>query len=261
MGDHDAKATFYPTNNEVEVFEHCFKLQLPLLLKGPTGCGKSQFVEFMAQKTNRPLVKVSCHEDTNAADLLGRFLIQNGETVWQDGPVTRAVKTNALLYLDEFAEAREDVIVALHPLTDHRREIYIDKINTTLRATPEFMLIASYNPGYQKGLKEIKPSTKQRFVVVAMNYLSMEREKDLLVKLTGVEPKVAHILSQLAFKIRSKEDLMLKETISTRLLINAALMIREGMNARKACHVTISEVLSDDRQTVESLNDFINLYV
>ena len=261
MNKANSEPMYLSSDNEIEVFEHCFKLQLPLLLKGPTGCGKSQFVEYMAKKTNRPLIKVSCHEDTNAADLIGRFLIQNGETVWQDGPVSRAIKTNALLYLDEFAEAREDVVVALHPLTDHRREIYIDKINCTLRANFEFMLIASYNPGYQKGLKEIKPSTKQRFVVVAMNYLSMEREKDLLIKLTGVDTKHAQLLAQLAYKIRSKEDLMLKETISTRLLVNAALMIREGMNSRKACHVAISEVLSDDRQIVESLNNFINLHI
>lgn len=252
---------YLSTDNEVEVFERCFKLQIPLLLKGPTGCGKSQFVEFMAIKMNRPLIKVSCHEDTNAADLIGRFLIQNGETVWQDGPVSRAIKTNSLLYLDEFAEAREDVVVALHPLTDHRREIYIDKTNSTLRANSEFMVIASYNPGYQKGLKEIKPSTKQRFVVMAMNYLSMEKEKELLIQLTKVDPKHAQILAQLAYKIRSKEDLMLKETISTRLLVNAALLIREGMNARRACHVAVSEVLSDDRQVVQSLNDFINLHI
>ena len=261
MNKTNPELMYLSSDNEIEVFEHCFKLQLPLLLKGPTGCGKSQFVEYMAKKTNRPLIKVSCHEYTNAADLIGRFLIQNGETVWQDGPVSRAIKTNALLYLDEFAEAREDVVVALHPLTDHRREIYIDKINCTLRANSEFMLIASYNPGYQKGLKEIKPSTKQRFVVVAMNYLSMEREKDLLIKLTGVDTKHAQLLAQLAYKIRSKEDLMLKETISTRLLVNAALMIREGMNSRKACLVAISEVLSDDRQIVESLNNFINLHI
>lgn len=171
------ESIFYSSNNEVEVFESCFNLQLPLLLKGPTGCGKSQFVEFMAQKLNRPLIKVACNEDTNAADLMGRFLIQNGETVWQDGPVSRAIKTNSILYLDEFAEAREDVVVALHPLTDHRREIYIDKTNTTLKAESEFMLIASYNPGYQKGLKEIKPSTKQRFIVLAMNYLAQDKEK------------------------------------------------------------------------------------
>lgn len=252
---------FYSTDNEAEVFESCYKLRLPLLLKGPTGCGKSQFVEFMANKLNRPLIKVACNEDTNAADLIGRFLIQNGETVWQDGPVTRAIKSNALLYLDEFAEAREDVIVALHPLTDHRREIYIDKINSTLKASDEFMLVASYNPGYQKGLKEIKPSTKQRFIVLAMNYLTTEKEKDLLVALTGVDKKWAEQLSQLAYKIRSKEDLMLKETISTRLIVNAALMIKHGMNPRKACHIAISEVLSDDRQIVASINDFINLHI
>lgn len=261
MSDASHEPIYLSRDNEIETFEYCFKLQLPLLLKGPTGCGKSQLVEYMAKKMNRPLIKVSCNEDTNAADLIGRFLIQNGETVWQDGPVSRAMKTNALLFLDEFAEAREDVVVALHPLTDHRREIYIDKINSTLRANSDFMLIASYNPGYQKGLKEIKPSTKQRFVVVAMNYLSMEREKELLIKLTGIDTKYAGLLSQLAHKIRSKEDLMLKETISTRLLVNAALMIREGMNPRKACQVSIAEVLSDDRQIVESLNDFINLHI
>jgi nitric oxide reductase NorQ protein len=252
---------FYPTDNEIEVFENCFKLQLPLLLKGPTGCGKSQLVEVMAQRLNRPLIKVACNEDTNAADLMGRFLIQNGDTVWQDGPVTRALKTDALLYLDEFAEAREDVIVALHPLTDHRRELYIDKINLTVKASPNFMLIASYNPGYQKGLKEIKPSTKQRFIVTAMNYLPAEQEKNLLVALTGIESKWAHSLSNLAHKIRSKEGLMLKETISTRLIVNAASLIKLGMNPRKACHVSISEVLSDDREIVKSLNDFINLHI
>jgi len=150
MSDASHEPIYLSRDNEVETFEYCFKLQLPLLLKGPTGCGKSQLVEHMAKKINRPLIKVSCNEDTNAADLIGRFLIQNGETVWQDGPVSRAMKTNALLYLDEFAEAREDVVVALHPLTDHRREIYIDKINSTLRANSDFMLIASYNPGYQK---------------------------------------------------------------------------------------------------------------
>lgn len=255
------ESIFYSSNNEVEVFESCFNLQLPLLLKGPTGCGKSQFVEFMAQKLNRPLIKVACNEDTNAADLMGRFLIQNGETVWQDGPVSRAIKTNSILYLDEFAEAREDVVVALHPLTDHRREIYIDKTNTTLKAESEFMLIASYNPGYQKGLKEIKPSTKQRFIVLAMNYLAQDKEKNLLIELTGIDAKWASLLSQLAFKIRSKEDLMLKETISTRLIVHAAKMIKNGINPRKACHVAISEVLSDDRQIVDSLNDFINLHI
>lgn len=252
---------FYARDHETEVFESCYKLKLPLLLKGPTGCGKSQLVEYMSKKLKRPLIKVACNEDTNSADLIGRFLILNGETVWQDGPVTRALKSNALLYLDEFAEAREDVIVALHPLTDHRREIYIDKTNTTVRAENEFMLVASYNPGYQKGIKEIKPSTKQRFVVLSMNYLDLEKEKKIIIDLTGVDSRWAQRLADLAYKIRTKDDLMLKETISTRLLINAGKMIKMGMNPRKACHVSIAEVLSDDRQIVDSLNDFINLHI
>lgn len=261
MSKTNSDLIFYASHNEVEVFENCFELQLPLLLKGPTGCGKSQLVEYMARKLNRSLVKVACNEDTNSADLIGRFLIQAGQTVWQDGPVTRAIKNNAILYLDEFAEAREDVIVALHPLSDHRREIYIDKMNETIQASKDFMLVASYNPGYQKGLKEIKPSTKQRFVVLAMQYLELEQEAKLLVDLAGIDLKVAQRLSRLASQIRAKEELLLQETISTRLLIHAAKMIKHGMNPRKACTLAISEVLSDDREIVGALNDFIHLHI
>lgn len=252
---------FYAKQNEVEVFEHCFRLSLPLLLKGPTGCGKSQLVEHIAARLERPLIKVSCNEDTNAADLLGRFLIKGGETVWQDGPVTRALRSDAILYLDEFAEAREDVIVALHPLTDHRREIYLDKINETVRASGQFMLVASYNPGYQQGLKEIKPSTKQRFVVMSMSYLSPKDEADLLVKLTGISNKTALNLADLAAKIRAKNDLILKETVSTRLLIHAAKLTQSGLNIRKACHLAIAEVLSDDQKITQTLADFIDLHI
>lgn len=252
---------FIAKTNEVEIFENCFHLNLPLLLKGPTGSGKSHFVDYMARKLDRPIVKVACNEDTNAADLLGRFLLKNGETVWQDGPVTRAVRTNAILYLDEFAEAREDVIVALHPLTDHRREVYLDKINETVQARDGFMVVASYNPGYQRGRRELKPSTKQRFVVLAINYLDPEKEADLIVRITGVDARLARGLATLAQKVRGREDLQLKETVSTRLLLNAALLSKKGIHPRRACHVAIAEVLSDDEMIVSGLRDFMDLHI
>lgn len=252
---------FIPLDNEIDVFESCYKSQLSLLLKGPTGCGKSQLVEYMAQKLERPLIKVACNEDTNAADLLGRFVIKGGDTVWQDGPVTRAIRNNAILYLDELAEAREDVIVAIHPLTDHRREIYLDKINEVVKADASFMLVASFNPGYQHGLKEIKPSTRQRFVSLAMNYLNPEKETALLSELTGLDKNQAKKLCLLAHKIRSMNELSLKETVSTRLLVHTAQLVRTGMNIRSACHVAIAEVLTDDSEVTRAIKDIIDLSV
>ncbi|WP_409479060.1 CbbQ/NirQ/NorQ/GpvN family protein [Pseudobdellovibrio sp. HCB154] len=252
---------FISTKNEESIFTTCFATQLPLLIKGPTGCGKSQLVEYMAKKLNRPLIKVSCNEDTNAADLLGRYLLKSGETVWQDGPVTQALRTSSILYLDELAEAREDVIVALHPLTDHRREVHIDKINETVKATNDFMVVASYNPGYQKGIKELKPSTKQRFVCLSMDYLNVHDETRLIAEVAQISLKTAEQLALLGQKIRTKEGLMLKETVSSRLLINAASLIKNNLSTRLACHLAIAEVLSDDREIVNALKDYINLYI
>jgi nitric oxide reductase NorQ protein len=250
---------FVSKNNEIEIFTHCFQSQIPLLLKGPTGCGKSRLVEFMAHRLARPLVKVSCNEDTNASDLLGRFLLKGNDTIWSDGPVTRAVRSNAILYLDEFAEAREDVIVAIHPLSDHRRELYIDKINETLRAEANFMLVASYNPGYQRGIRELKPSTKQRFVTVSMDYLDVASEQKIIADQTGVNENIARSLAKLAEKIRTQSELQLNETVSTRLLIHTAKLIRSGIKPRQAGHVAIAEVLSDDKQIVAAIKDFIDL--
>lgn len=252
---------FIETKDEINVFEACFHSRLPLLLKGPTGCGKSHLVEFMAHKMKRPLVKVSCNEDTNAADLLGRFIIRGGDTIWQDGPIARAIKNNAILYVDEIAEAREDVMVAIHPLTDFRREIYLDKTNETLKASDQFMFVASFNPGYQSSLREMKPSTKQRFVVLAMDYLSLEKEKELLIHATKIDDAVAKKIATLAKKIRESENFSLRETVSTRLLVHAAQLIKAGMNSRMACHISIAEVLSDDRATVGALKEFINLQI
>jgi len=250
---------YFEQESEIEIFKTCFKTQRPLLLKGPTGCGKTQLVEHMAGHLERPLIKVACNEDTNSADLLGRYILKNGETVWQDGPVTRALKENALLYLDEIAEAREDVIVALHPLTDQRREIYLDKINVTLKAEREFMLVASYNPGYQQGAKELKPSTRQRFISFSMKYLPPEKEKDLLCTLTQIDSSMALQLVKFADKVRKMTEFPLKETISTRLLVNAALFIKEGMNPRLAGHVAIAEGLTDDPDLLRSLKELVNL--
>lgn len=250
---------FYSQRNEISVFESCYRNKLPLLLKGPTGCGKSQLVAFMAEKLNVPVIKVACNEDTSSADLLGRFLIKGTEMIWQDGPVTRAVKKGAILYLDELAEAREDVIVALHPLTDHRRELYLDRTNEVIEAPVSFMCVASFNPGYQKGFKELKPSTRQRFVNLVMNYLDKDMEAKLLVERTKINADLAMKLVKLAEKIRAMGELNLRETVSTRLLVYAATLIQDGMSPRKACYYSIAEVLTDDNELIQALRDLIDL--
>lgn len=253
------KNFFLSTGNEIEVFERCFQNHIPLLIKGPTGCGKSHLVEYMAEKLDRPLVKVACNEDTSSADLLGRFLIKGAETVWQDGPVTRAARLGAILYLDEIAEAREDVVVALHPLTDHRRELYLDRINEVVSAKSGFMCVASFNPGYQKGFKELKPSTRQRFVNLVMNYLSPESEAKILAQIVQLPEDMAKKLVKLANKIRGMGELNIKETVSTRLLVYAATLIKSDMNPRKACYVSLAETLSDDPEIIQSLKDIVDL--
>jgi len=253
------KTSFYNSDNETEIFERCFKNQLSLLIKGPTGCGKSQLVEHMSEKLKVPIIKVACNEDTSSADLLGRFLIKGSETVWQDGPVTRAVRQGGLLYLDEIAEAREDVIVAIHPLTDHRREIYLDRINEVVKAPKEFMCIASFNPGYQKGFKDLKPSTRQRFINMVMNYLPEEKEAQLLSELTFLAPDISLKLVKFANKVRNMTELNLNETVSTRLLVHTATLIKDGMSPRKSSYVGIAEVLSDDLDVTQALKEIINL--
>lgn len=250
--------TYYrEVGNESEVFSACYAHRLPLLIKGPTGCGKSQFVTAMAERLGRPLIKVSCNEDTTAADLLGRFLLKNQDTVWQDGPVTRAMREGAILYLDEIAEAREDVIVVLHPLTDHRRELHIDRINETLSAAPGFQCVATYNPGYQRGLKDLKPSTRQRFVTLSLTYPPSEVEEEILRNLSSIETNVARKLVALANKIRSQPQLGLRETASTRLLVHASQLIHAGLSPREAARLAVAEPLSDDPKTLEALRSLI----
>lgn len=253
------KTYYREVSHETEIFEKCFENQIPLLIKGPTGCGKSQLVSYMAERLDRPLIKVACNEDTSSSDLLGRFLIKGEETVWQDGPVARAVREGAILYLDEIAEAREDVIVALHPLTDHRRELYLDRTNEELVAPRGFMCVASFNPGYQKGFKELKPSTRQRFVTMSLGYPPPEIETEVLQQMSGLEPKACVKLVQLAQKIRAQKNLDLQETVSTRLLVHSARLAKAGVPLRSACVFGIAQCLSDDPQIVEGLQDLIHL--
>jgi nitric oxide reductase NorQ protein len=250
---------YRPVGEECTVFEHCYRDRLPMMLKGPTGCGKSRFVEHMAARLGRPLVTVAAHDDTSAVDLVGRYLVQGGETVWQDGPVTRAVREGAILYVDEVAEARSDVIVVLHPLTDHRRMLYVERHDEQLSAPPEFMLVVSFNPGYQRSLKEMNPSTRQRFVGLSFGYPAAAVETEILRGETGAEPSLARRLVALAGKVRSVEHLGLAEQPSTRLLVDAARLIGSGLPARLACRVAIVEPLTDDPELAQALMDLVCL--
>lgn len=254
-------ARYLPTGNELAVLEAARVQGVPLMLKGPTGCGKSRFVEYAAEHFGRPLVQVACNEDTSATDLLGRHLLIGGETIWQDGPVTRAVREGAFLYLDEIAEAREDVVVLLHSLSDHRRELYVDRINETLRADADFQLFISFNPGYQRGFKQLKPSTRQRFVGIDFDYPDSATETRILVLETGIEESQAASLVKLATRIRSLKEIPLPETASTRLLVHAAQLIQAGLGPRQACDAAIVSALSDDADIATALRDVVRLCV
>lgn len=252
-------AGYRPVGDEVSVFERAFSHGLPLLLKGPTGCGKSRLVEHMAQRLDRPLITVACNDETSAADLVGRWLVRGGDTVWQDGPATRAVRQGAMLYLDEVAEAREDVIVLLHPLSDHRRSLFVDRNDEVLHAPKGFMLVASFNPGYRRGLKELKPSTRQRFVTLNLGYPPKDVEVDIVATETGIERAVAQKLVAWAQKVRGQEELGLAETVSTRLVVMAAGLIQQGLPPRVACRAAMVEPLTDDRPTANALGDLVDL--
>lgn len=252
-------AWYRPVGDELSVFERAFTHSLPLLLKGPTGCGKSRLVEHMAQRLDRPLITVACNDETSAADLVGRWLVRGGDTVWQDGPATRAVRQGAMLYLDEVAEAREDVIVLLHPLSDHRRSLFVDRNDEVLHAPKGFMLVASFNPGYRRGLKELKPSTRQRFVTLNLGYPPKDVEVDIVATETGVERAVAQKLVAWAQKVRGQDELGLAETVSTRLVVMAAGLIQQGLPPRVACRAAMVEPLTDDRPTANALGDLVDL--
>jgi nitric oxide reductase NorQ protein len=252
---------YRPIDKEEEVFQKTFENKLPLLLKGPTGTGKSRFVEYMAYKNDLPLITVSCHEETSATDLIGRFIIKGAETVWIDGPLTTAVRTGCIIYLDEVAEARPDVVVAIHSLTDHRRELYIDKLGEVVKAHEDFLLIASFNPGYQRGFKELKPSTRQRFVALSFQYPNPEVEAEILVQETAIEGGLAKKLVNIGSKIRNLKEMGLTETVSTRLLVDAAKLIVSGLPKRLSVKVAIVEPLTDDEEIAQALVDACNLLI
>ena len=245
---------------EVVLFEHAFRRQLPVLLKGSTGCGKTRFVEHMAAKLGRPLYTVACHDDLSAADLVGRHLIGDGETYWNDGPLTRAVREGAICYLDEVVEARKDTTVILHPLSDNRRILPIERTGETLHAPPEFMLVVSYNPGYQNLLKGMKPSTRQRFVALRFDYPKPEIETRIVAQETGVDDKLAAQLVKLANALRVLKEHDLEESASTRLLVYTATLMQDGFEPLAACRAALVEPLTDDPETVEALMEVVNAF-
>lgn len=244
---------YHEQHGEIRLFEHAFDNQLPLLLKGPTGCGKTRFVEHMAARLNRPLYTVACHDDLTAADLVGRHLIGDGELIWQDGPLTRAVREGAICYLDEVVEARKDTTVVLHPLTDDRRMLPIERTGETLYAPPEFMLVVSYNPGYQHMLKGLKPSTRQRFLAASFTYPHTDLERTIIEKESKVNRPSAQRLVELAQALRNLQGVDLEEGVSTRLLVYCANLIASGMDEYEAAQAAIVEPLTDDADTAAAL--------
>jgi len=259
--DKKNESLFYQEQaNEVSLFNYAYQHQLPVLIKGPTGCGKTRFIAHMAQKLNKPLYTVSCHDDLTAADLVGRHLIGPNGTYWQDGPLTKAVREGGICYLDEVVEARKDTTVVLHPLADDRRILPLDRTGELLEASPDFMLVVSYNPGYQNLLKGMKPSTRQRFVALRFDYPSKALEQEIIIKETGAEPNLAYKLVELAQALRRLEQHDLDEVASTRLLIYAAKMISSGMNPIEVCRCCLAEPLSDDIETVNALMDVAKIY-
>jgi nitric oxide reductase NorQ protein len=253
-----ASAPFYrPLGDECTIFEAAFANRLPLLLKGPTGCGKTRFVAHMAARLGRPLYTVACHDDLSAADLIGRYLLKGGETVWVDGPLTRAVRECAICYLDEVVEARKDVTVVLHPLTDDRRILPIDRTGEELEAGEGFMLVASYNPGYQNILKTLKPSTRQRFLSLDFGFPPAAHEVPIVVAETGLDEARVTSLVRLAGKLRDLTGQDLEEGVSTRLVVYAATLIQQGMPVERAIHVAMIEPLTDDEDVKRGLLDLV----
>ena len=243
------------TGQEIAIFEAAYQNGLPVLIKGPTGCGKSRFMEYMAWRLKRPLVTVSCHDDLTASDLVGRYLIKGGETSWVDGPLASAVRAGAICYLDEIVEARKDTMVVIHPLADDRRVLPMEKRGELLRATPEFCLAISYNPGYQSVLKDLKQSTRQRFVALEFDYPEAALEQQIVEKESGVDGEMAAKLVKFAAMTRNLKGSGLEEGASTRLLVHAAKLIASGVTPVDACHSAIAQALSDDHEMLTAINE------
>src|SRR6476619_7900397 len=257
-----SNAPFYRAlGDEVEVFHAAARRGLPVLLKGPTGCGKTRFVEAMAHQLGRDLITVAGHEDMPSADLVGRFLLKGGETVWVDGPLTRAVRAGAICYLDEIVEARQDTTVVIHPLADHRRQLPIDRLGITVDAAPGFCLVVSYNPGYQSVLKDLKDSTRQRMVAIDFGFPTPEVEEKILVNEAGIGHERAAELVRLGQAIRRLETGGLREVASTSVLIAAGQLIAEGLNPRDAARAAIAGPLTDDSTVTRGLVAMIDVYL
>ena len=255
-----SKIYYLPQNNEVEVFNAAAEMNLPILIKGPTGCGKTRFVEAMGEKLNRKVYTVVCHDDLSAADLLGRHLIGENGTYWQDGPLTKAVRHGGICYLDEIIEARKDTTVILHSLADYRRTLPIDRTGEVIEAHPDFMLVVSYNPGYQNILKGMKPSTKQRFISLTFDYPKAEIEQAIIIKESGLDEETVKKLVVIASDIRKLSDSDLQEAVSTRLLIYAAKLIQQGFNPYQACLHSIVASLSDEPDLLSVLEQLVSLH-
>jgi nitric oxide reductase NorQ protein len=252
---------YLPIRQEVELFEAAYAAKLPAMLKGPTGCGKTRFVEYMAYRLGRPLITVACHEDLSSTDLVGRFLLEGEETIWHDGPLTSAVRAGAICYLDEVVEARKDTVVIIHPLTDDRRRLPIEKRGTVLDAPPEFMLVVSYNPGYQSILKDLKQSTRQRFVAMEFDYPPPDSEAEIVSKEGGIDKDTATDLVKIGQKVRNLRGHGLEEGVSTRLLIYAAQMIAKGISPVAAAEVAICSPITDDRELQRSIREIVTTII
>jgi nitric oxide reductase NorQ protein len=253
------EAPYYlPVHDEVELFRAAYERRTPVLLKGPTGCGKTRFVERMAWELRRGLspglVTVSCHDDITGADLVGRHVLSDGGTTWLDGPLTQAVRSGAICYLDEVVEARQDTVVVLHPLNDHRRSLPLERLGTTIQAHPDFQLVASYNPGYQAGTKDLKPSTRQRFVAISFGYPDRGLETSIIVHESGVDTDTASSLAFLGAQLRRLGEAGVVEGPSTRLLVHAGGLVRRGVPPRRACDVSLTQALTDDAEVQRAVN-------
>ena len=273
----DHEPYYVPIGDEVELFEAAYQQRIPLIFKGPTGCGKTRFVEYMSYKlgvelskvtkgkpkgktdgSNIPLVTIACHEDLTASDLVGRYLLEGDRTVWIDGPLTRAVKVGGICYLDEIVEARKDTTVLIHPLTDHRRILPVEKKGELLEAAEGFLLVLSYNPGYQSALKDLKHSTRQRFISIEFDYPPRDTEAQIIAHESGVDDVMANQLAKLGEKVRNLKEHGLGEGASTRLLIYAGKMVSQGISPRRACQVAVNWAVTDDHSVQQSITEIIS---
>lgn len=251
---------YRPLGNEIELYERAYALRLPLILKGPTGCGKTRFVEYMAWRLGRPLVTLACNEDMTTSDLVGRYLLDAQGTVWHDGPLTLAVRHGAICYLDEVVEARQDTTVVIHPLTDSRRILPLDKKGELVRAHPDFQLVVSYNPGYQSHAKDMKQSTRQRFGSLEFDYPDAGTEAEIVAHESGIGLDVAQKLVGVAARSRALKGRGLDEGISTRMLIYAAMLIRDGMDPQQGCALAMTRSLTDDADMAAALGGCVEAY-